>query len=178
MSVASETIGSLPASTGVTQVSATANPYHYAYMIPEASTSGTNTTPTAELVYVSELRIPCNCTLTGISYLIGGTGGTDSVIAMLFSSEGAVLATSAVAGTVVGTTATMQRLPFTAPLAVTGPGKYFVGIQLNGNTARIRTQVFGDHATATFAQTFGTPAAMTSVPTTFTTAYGPIAMTY
>lgn len=180
MPAIAEQFGTRLASLGITSVGADVAMavYHYAHMVPLTNGAGTNTTPTAELVYVSSIHIPCNCTLTGLSYLIGGTGGTDKAIAMLFDCAGLLLANSATAGVTVGTQSTFQRLPFTAPVAVTGPGMYFVGIQYNGNTARIRTQIFGDHRTAVFAQTFGSPVAMTSVPTTFTTAYGPIVMTY
>jgi hypothetical protein len=39
----------------------------------------------------------------------------------------------------VGTANTYQELPFTAPLEILAPGKYFLGVMMNGTTARIRT---------------------------------------
>ena len=174
----SECKGSLDATLGLTDVGAAALAYHYAYTIPAAATSGTDSAGVDGQVFTSAIDIPANCTLTGLSYLIGSVGGTDKAIAMLFDSAGTLLANSATAGVTVGSAATMQRLPFTAPVAIEGPGRYFVGIQYNGNTAKIRTQVWGDHPTAIDAQTFGVPANLGAVPTTFTTAYGPTVMTY
>lgn len=163
---------------GVGQVGSAVNNRHYAYMVPAATTSGTNTTPTNKRVQVTAIMLPANVLVTGISYLIGDVGGTDSVIAMLFNAAGAVLATSALAGTTVGTTATMQHLALTAAYTAKGPGLYFIGIQMNGTTARMRTQTFGDHPTMISNQTtFGTPEAITP-PTTFTADYGPVVMTY
>jgi len=177
MAVTSE-IKNITISDGIGQATASQNTRVYAYTVPSATTSGTDTTPTANRVYTTAIFIPANMTLTGLSYLIGSVGGTDLAIAMLFNSEGVLVANSAVAGATVGTTATMQHLAFTAPYAAKGPALYFAGIQVNGTTCRLRTQVFGDHPTAIFAQTWATPVSMTSVPTTFTTAYGPIVMTY
>lgn len=144
---------------------------------PATTTTGTDTTGIANQIWAGELRVFANTLITGISYLIGSVGGTDKAIAILFDASGNVLANSAVAGTTVGTTATMQRLAlvtaFQAP-----PGLYYVGIQTNGTTAKIRTQAFGDHnAGVVTGQTFGTPAAITP-PSTFTASSGPIAMTY
>ena len=162
---------------GIGQVGSAVNTKHYGYMIPAASTSGTDTTPADGRTYVTAIMLPANVTITGISYLIGTVGGTDKAIAILFSAAGAVLAYSALAGVTVGTTATMQQLPFTAAYTAPGPGQYFVGIVMNGTTARIRTQIFGDHPAGYFDQTFGAPVAITP-PTTFTTARSPIVMTY
>lgn len=163
---------------GVTSVSATSWKHPYAGGVaPVATTTGTNVTPTADLVYFSEVFLPTNAGLTGISYLIGTVGGTDKVIVMLFNSEGALVANSAVAGVTVGTTATFQRVPFTAAYSAVGPAKYWIGVQVNGNTCRLRTHAAGDHNTGSAAQTFGTPVAIT-VTTTFTADLGPFAMLY
>lgn len=170
--------GAVTPTGGIVQPTATASCRHYGGTgAPATATTGTDTAGINGTVFVTELFVPTNCTVTGISYLIGSVGGTDKAIALLFNSAGAVLATSAVAGTTVGTTATMQHLDFITPYAAIGPGLYFVGVQYNGNTAKIRTGVFGDKATTSAAQTFGTPASITA-PTTFTTALGPIVMTY
>jgi hypothetical protein len=149
----------------------------YAHGAPATATTGTDTAGINGTVWVCAINIPCNMTITGLSFLIGSVGGTDKAIAMLFDSAGNLLANSAVAGVTVGTAANMQRLPFTTPYSANGPGQYFVGIQYNGATAKIRTQAFGDHPTASIAQTFGTPVAITP-PTTFTASYAPYCMTY
>jgi hypothetical protein len=144
--------------------------------VPTALTSGTDTAGINGQVWISEIRIPVNVTLTGISFLLGSVGGTDKVIVSLYDSKGNVLATSAVAGVTAGTLATFQRVAFTAPITL-APGLYYVGVQTNGTTAKLRTQAAGDHNTGVASQTFGTPVAITP-PASFTAANGPIAMTY
>lgn len=144
---------------------------------PLSTTSGTDKTPADGTVFISAVNIPANTTVTGVSYSIGTVGGTDKAIAMLFDSDGTLVANSAVAGTTVGTTATFQRLAFTSTYSAVGPGLYFVGIQMNGTTARLRTHAAGDHPTDAISQTFGTPVDIT-IPTTFTADEGPIAVLY
>ncbi len=145
--------------------------------VPQTTTAGTDTAGVATQVWVGELRITSNTLLTGLSYLIGSVGGTDKAIAILYDSLGNVLANSALAGVTVGTTATMQRLPFVTAYPA-GPGLYYVGISTNGTTAKIRTQAFGDtNAGVITAQTFGTLVAITP-PSTFTASQAPVVMTY
>jgi len=145
--------------------------------VPQTTTTGTDTAGVATQIWVGELRIGSNTLLTGLSYLIGSVGGTDKAIAILYDSAGNVLANSALAGTTVGTTATMQRLPFVTAYAA-GPGLYYVGISTNGTTAKLRTQAFGDtNAGVITGQTFGTLAAITP-PSTFTASQAPVVMTY
>lgn len=173
-----DSTGLLTATGGQGQISAT--PFTHVYSgagAPGTTTTGTDTAGINGTVWISELDLDTNVTITGLSYLIGSVGGTDKAIVFLFDSAGNVLANSALAGTTVGTTATMQRIPFTAPFAAKGPGLYFVGVQTNGTTAKVRTATFGDKSTTSVAQVFGTPAAITP-PTTFTASVGPIVMTY
>lgn len=163
----------------IAQYSATQDTHNYAGgVVPTATTSGTDTFGIATVIWVSEVFIPANSLITGVSYLIGSVGGTDKAIAVLYDAAGNVVANSDTAGTTVGTTATMQRLAFVTAYAAKGPGLYYIGISTNGTTAKIRTQVFGDHNCGQItAQTFGTLVAITP-PTTFTASQGPIAMTY
>lgn len=145
--------------------------------VPATLTTGTNTAGVATTIFVNEIIINQNANLAGFAFLIGLTGGTDNVIATLYSSTGAVLATSALAGTLVSTASTFQRLAFVTAYAA-GPGRYFIGIQTNGTTATIATQAAGNHyAGQITGQTFGTPAAITP-PSTFTVGKGPIGMLY
>jgi hypothetical protein len=151
--------------------------YYTAGYVPPTLTSGTDTAGVANKIWVAEVRIDKNTLITGISWLIGATGGTDNVIAILYDRLGNVLATSALAGTLVGTLDTFQRLAFVTPYQA-APGLYYIGIQTNGVTATLRLQAGGDHnAGGITGQTFGTPTAITP-PSTFTAATGPIAMTY
>lgn len=140
------------------------------------TTTGTDTAGVAGQLFVGEIRVQQNTLLTGLSFLIGSVGGTDKAIVQLLDSTGVVLATSALAGTTVGTAATMQRIAFVTAYKA-APGLYYVAVQYNGTTAKIRTQVFGDHNAGIVAQTFGTPVTITP-PSTFTTATAPFVMTY
>lgn len=163
-----------------TVTSGTAPLHFYAGGVaPLVTTTGTDTTGIATVTWINELIIPCNATLTGISYLIGSVGGTDHVVVVLFDSSGAVVAHSALDSSVtVGTTATMQRVPFTATYTALGPAKYYVGISTSGTTAKIRTQAFGDNDTGQITGgTFNTLVALTP-PSTFTASQGPICMAY
>lgn len=141
-------------------------------------TAGTDTTPTNGTVYYAELFVPANATLTGIGYLIGSVGGTNKAIAALYNSAGTLVKNSALAGVTVGTTATYQELPFTSTYAAVGPGKYFVSISMDGNTARLRTIPAGAILpTGSAAGVFGTLAAI-APPTTFTADVAPIVYSY
>ena len=145
-------------------------------------TAGTDKTPVFGTRYTCSIFIPHNMTMTGIGYLIGSAGGTDKAIAELHDADGTLLAYSAVAGVTVGTLATFQELPFTAPVEVIGPGLYYLSITMNGTTARLRViptalEVSQIALTKSATGTFGTVGDLT-VPTTFTADVGPIAYTY
>src|ERR1017187_3587650 len=66
--------------------------------VPQTTTAGTDTAGVATQVWVTELKMGGNTLITGISYLIGSVGGTDKAIAILYDSNGNVLANSALAG--------------------------------------------------------------------------------
>lgn len=128
------------------------------------------------------LFIPHIVTLTGIGFLVGSVGGTDSVVAELHDADGKLLANSALAGVVVGAAAGMQEVPFTAPVEVVGPGWYYLSLTFNGTTAKFRTLAAATAMASTAftkaaALTFGTVGDLTP-PTTFTADVGPIAYVY
>lgn len=157
-------------------------PRRYGTWQPVAATSGTDTACTNGTAYVGIIFVDMPCTVTGIQYLIGSVGGTDSVIVSLHDVDGAVLANSAVAGTVVGTAANAQQVAFTATYSLTVVGFYWIGLTFNGTTAKFRSVpahcqvgsgVIGNGVT----QTFGTVAAFTP-PTTFTADKVPVASLY
>ncbi len=141
-------------------------------------TTGTDTACDNGTRFYGEVFVPANATLTGIEYLIGSVGGTDSVVVYLWDAAGTVVANSALAGATVGTAATYQQVAFTAPYAAVGPAVYFVGVQFNGATAKFRTIPTGTRRpAASNAGTFGTAAVITP-PTTFTADKAPVAWTY
>ncbi len=115
-------------------------------------------------------------TVTNINVLQGATLGTDSWIAILYNSAGTKLATSSLSGVATGTNNTFKTFALTAPIAIQGPGRYFVGVQSNGNTDKFRlipTGTFIDILSALTTGTFATVPNIT-VPTTFTTVQAPI----
>lgn len=148
---------------------------------PPTLTSGTSTTPSATTLYLGQVYVPANATLTGIKVSNGATVGTDKYIVALFNSSGAAVANSALAGTTTAGADVYQAIPFTATYAVVGPAMYWVGLYVNGTTDRFRSvPAVGEHAGlagSVTGQTFGTVAAVT-LPTTFTADKAPVAFTY
>ena len=148
---------------------------------PATLTAGTSTTPAATSVYVSQIFIPANCTLTGVAISNGATVGTDKYIVALFDSAGAAVANSALAGVTTAGADVYQAVDFTAPVAVTGPKVYWIALYVDGTTDRFRSipavGAFAGLAGEVADQIFGTIAALT-LPTTFTADKGPVAYTY
>jgi hypothetical protein len=150
--------------------------------VPSTLTTGTDTTGIANQQWIAPVWVPANTTINGVSYLIGTVGGTDKAIAALYNAAGTSLlanSTTVGSGTTVGSSGTMQALAFTTPYAATGPALYWITIQTNSTTAHIRTVPLGTGFTGVQAAGGATPAAtITSVPTTFTAAYAPVAELY
>ncbi len=145
-------------------------------------TGGTDKAAVDGTRFTCSLFVPHITIATGIGYLIGSVGGTDKAIAELHDANGVLIATSAVAGTTVGTAATMQNLDFTAPVEIMGPGWYFLSITMNGTTAKLRTLAAATAMasialTKSATGTFGTVGDLT-IPSTFTADVGPIAYIY
>lgn len=144
-------------------------------------TSGTSTTPSATTVYLAQVVIPFNVTLTGIAVNNAGTCGTNSYVVALFNAAGTPLANSATAGTLCSGTSAWQKIAFTGTVAVVGPGIYYVGLYMNGTTDRFYTipaiGAYAGLAGVQTGQTFGTVASITPL-TTFTAGDGPVAYTY
>ena len=144
----------------------------------QLATAGTDKACTDGTSYFVELNIPYNQTITGLAYQVGSVGGTDSVIAVLYDSTGAVVANSALAGATVGTAAQIQSVAFLSPYAAVS-GRYFASVTFNGATAKFRTYPIpgSKFITGSEAETFGTVTAITP-GTTFTADVGPLCYTY
>lgn len=171
--------GALTPSAGIVPVS---TPSGFHNWQPIAATSGTDTTPASGTQFVTSIFVPCNFTCTGVKYLIGSVGGTDKVYVVIYNAAGAVVANSSLTdgGATVGTTAQRQAVALTATAALTGPALYFVGVSMNGNTARLRTipiYTEGSVIGNSVSQSHGTVAAITA-PTTFNDAKCPIVSLY
>jgi hypothetical protein len=142
---------------------------------PHTTTTGTDTTPVVTEEYVCEIFVPLNCRSTGFAVLNGSAVAGNMQIA-LYNSSGNVIATTA--STAASGTAALQSVPWTAPIDLVGPGEYYVGVQNNNTSNRLRTHTLGLFAASKkTGQTYGTFTALT-VPTTFTTGQGPIGGLY
>jgi len=139
------------------------------------TTTGNDTTPVVTETYIARVFMPVNASLTGVS-LLNGSAVAGNVVGILYNSDGVPIAQTA--STAQSGTAGYQQIPFTAPINIQGPGRYWVGFQFNNVSARFRTHIVGNFpAFKKTGETFGTATALTPV-ITFTTAVGPIAATY
>lgn len=149
--------------------------FHSGQAAPPTTTTGTDTTPVITEEYVAEVFVPMNALLTGVSVL-NGSAVSGNYTVILYDSNGGIVANSA--STAQSGTAAYQKVPFASTYLAKGPAKYFIGIQIDNTTARIRTHILGNFgASKKTSQTYGTLTALT-VHTTFTTGVGPIADTY
>jgi len=95
--------------------------------------------------HFTEIYIPYTMEITGIFYLVGSVGGTDSVNLELFDSDGTLVAgaqtneTTVKCGAIVGTAAQWQKDAFTGGAVTVTPGRYFISAQFTGTTAKFRS---------------------------------------
>jgi len=102
------------------------------------------------------------------------------MLVALYGSNGALLANSAVAGTLSATVSVFQNRDFLTAITL-APGRYFCAVQSNGTTATTMKYVAANGSnviTTSVAGTFGTVPATITVPTTFTTAVGCVCQLY
>lgn len=138
-----------------------------------ATTYGASTT-----LYVTSIYVGADSTINNINVLAGGTVGTNSIIGTLYNSAGTLLRSSILTGTATASANTFQVLALLTPIAIQGPGVYYVGIQANGATDNVRTiaasTFVGRRGAAQTSQpAFGSPGNITP-PTTFTANTAPI----
>jgi len=150
------------------------------------SSLGTNSTDVAGQFWITDVAVWHNKTITKVGVLQGGTATTDNILVAVWDSYGKLVATSALAGSVLSGANTFQELTLTlngsgvaqSSFKLLGPQRYYVGVQGNGTAAgAIRTiaaSTFLNVASTTLAGTFGTVPATITVPTTFTADSGPV----
>lgn len=142
----------------------------------QVSTDGTDATPVATEVYIGEVFVPANVTVTGVSVFQGSVSSGNLKVG-LADSAGAVVATSA--STAASGTDAYQRVAFTGTYAAKGPATYYVLLMFDNGTARYNAHTLGDFGAAKqTGQVFATGFTTITPPTTFTTALAPIASLY
>lgn len=141
-----------------------------------ASTDGTDATPVNTEVYIAEVFVPSNVTVTGVA-VFNGSVASGNIKVGLADSTGAVVATSA--STAMSGTDAYQRVAFTGTYAAKGPATYFVLLFVDNGTARVNTHTIGNFgASKQTGQVYATGFTTITPPTTFVTALGPIASLY
>lgn len=149
---------------------------HTGGMPARVSTDGTDATPVNTEVYIAEVFVPANMTVTGVA-IFNGSAVSGNVKVGLADSTGAVVATSA--STAQSGTDAYQRVAFTGTYAAKGPATYYVLLIVDNGTARYNAHTFGDFGAAKqTGQVFATGFTTITPPTTFTTALAPIASLY
>ena len=153
---------------------------------PAAAGVGTITT-TAWYYYSSRVFASGSCVASGVNVSVGTTGGV-TVRAFLTDIGGNILASSALAGQVLGTASTVSSIPFSTSYPIVGPQAYFIVIQVAANTANslsVVTQVsppagfIGGASADVSAASLATPASGTiAPPTSYTTAKAPLVSLY
>jgi hypothetical protein len=131
------------------------------------------------MVYLCEIFVPNTKSVTGVA-VFNGTAVAGNGKVMLYDSTGARVAISA--STAMSGTTAYQAIAFTgAPISVPGPATYYIGAIYDTTTHDLRGHVVGTFGAGTDAgNTYATDStfAAVTVPTTFTTAVGPIASLY
>jgi hypothetical protein len=161
--------------------SATARCIHTGGNPAMISTDGTNLSAVVTEMYVAEVFIPANCTVTGAAVFWGDATEGNAKVA-LFNSAGTRVALSA-STDVSGFTGDSYgtRIAFSAPYAAVGPATYYVGVICDSSSNRINTHILGNFGAGKIESlVYATEAGYATItpPTTFTTGLGPIATLY
>lgn len=142
--------------------------------------AGTSSVHVAGTLNLSEIYIPTWNTWKGLAVLNGTVIGTDNMLVALYGSNGALIANSAIAGTLSAGASSFQSRDFLVAVTL-APGRYFGAVQSNGTTATSNKFVSANGInviTGTTTGAFGTVPPSITVPTTFTTAVGCVFQLY
>ena len=131
----------------------------------QITTDGVDSTPVITQVYIGEARVDKNCLATGVA-VFNGSVASGNIKVALFDANGGIVAVSA--STAMSGTTAYQLIPFTAPIAIVGPSRYFIGEFIDNTTARFRTFGIGAFAaTIQTGQTYATGFTTITPPTAF-----------
>jgi hypothetical protein len=170
--------GGVAAAGGFT---ASARNIHTGGVPASVSTFGTELDIVVTELYVAEVFIPANCTVTGMA-VFNGTNSNGNMKVMLFNSAGTRVALSASTDVSAdGADAYGARIAFSAPYAAVGPATYYVGVICDTNTHDLNTHTMGNFGAGKIESlVYATEAGYATItpPTTFTTGLGPVATLY
>lgn len=172
--------GNITSGGAISQSGTVPTVFHSGQVGPVATTGLTQTQIVTTDTYFSEVFIPANTTLTGISILNGHTtSAAQHMNVGLANAAGTIVASSATTAT-QATADAYQQIPFSTTYAATGPAKYYIAVQGDATTGYIATHTIGNFgATLKTTETYGTFVTTASyATTTFVTARGPVADTY
>lgn len=142
---------------------------------------GTNTTDVAGQLWVTDLYVPTTRTIGTVGFLQGGTATTDNCLVAVYGQYGNLLGNSALTGVVLSGANTFQEQALLLPVALTGPGTYYVAVQCNGTASGAIQTVPSPYITVrtgTVSGAFGTLPATITGPTSFTAAKAPVVYVY
>lgn len=145
-------------------------------IIAALASLGTSTSASANSLWISEIFIDRNVTLTGLGVLSAGVSAGNGIVA-LYDSAGTLLASSA--STANSGTNAFQEFAFSATYAAIGPARYFGAYICNNGNQLIRTiAVPTDTLTSVQLQGgFAAPSTIT-VPSANTANVGPYLYAY
>lgn len=172
--------GNITAGGTISQSGTVPTVFHSGQAAPQSTTGLTQTQIVTTDTYFTEVFIPANTTVTGISILNGHTtSGSQNMFVGLANAAGTIVASSNTT-TAQAAADAYQQIPFSAPYAATGPSKYFIAVQGSATTGYIATHTLGNFGAALkTSETYGTFVTTASYKvTTFTTAQGVVADTY
>jgi len=154
-----------PSFNALNPATATAFPVFAGDFAPAVLNAGTDTATVAGTIYYNAVYVRQGMTVTSVGINVGSVGGTDLWIAVIYGPDGNKIATSTTAGTTAGTANSMQEIALTAPINLRGPQLYYVALQSNGTTAKVRLGVANGSRAGSQTGAFATIAAISSLPT-------------
>jgi hypothetical protein len=137
------------------------------------STDGVNTAAVITTTYISEIFVPSNCTLSGVSVFNGSATGSGNITVCLADATGAPISATKSTSTVVAGIDAYQNISFGSTYAAKGPANYYIMVQYSNSATYFNTHGVGHHGTGTQAGTYGTFTSF-SPPTTFNAGVGNI----
>lgn len=142
---------------------------------------GTNTTDINGQLWITDLFVPANKSITKVAFLQGATATTDNTMIAIYTPSGQLMAQTATGVTLSGANTFQETSLSATPVTLAGPATYYIAVQGNG-TAAGAIQTLGSTYTtvrsSTAAGTFGTFPTTITLPTAFTAGQAPVVYVY